>query len=144
MEELEAKRAEVVGAKNQLAEHENGIGQLEARRRTSAMEYETSQTPIAAKRDEIMQYENRLTALMRDRGQQQGGYRPGMPRLLNAINQDDGFLEKPVGPMGAHIRLLKPLWSSILEKSFGATLDTFIVTSKQDQSRLSALMGKTG
>lgn len=67
-----------------------------------------------------------------------------MSRLTSAIRQDDGFIQKPVGPLGSHVRLLKPLWSSILEKSFGAALNSFIVTSKQDQSRLSSLMKRVG
>ena len=108
------------------------------------MEYAKSQAPISSKRDEVQQCEERLNTLVRDRGQQQGAYKPSMPRLLNAIRQDDGFLQKPVGPLGNHVQLLKPLWSSILEKSFGAGLETFIVTSKQDQSRLSVLMQKVG
>lgn len=65
-----------------------------------------------------------------------------MSRLVSAIKEDQGFLQKPVGPVGQHVRLLKPLWSSVLEKSFGGALSSFIVTSKQDQSRLSALMQK--
>lgn len=77
---------------------------------------------------------------MKDRGQQQGAYHENMSRLVNAIKEDRGFLQKPVGPVGQHVRLLKPLWSSVLEKSFGGALSSFIVTSKQDQSRLSALM----
>lgn len=67
-----------------------------------------------------------------------------MTRLLAAIRQDDGFQQKPVGPMGNHVRLLKPLWSRILEKSFGGALEAFIVTSKEDQLRLSAMMQKVG
>ena len=114
------------------------------RRKAAATEHDTFQGPIMAKRDEIMQHEDRLKSLMRDRGQQQGAYKPSMPRLLHAIQQDSGFLERPVGPMGSHVRLMKPSWSSILEKSFGAALETFIVTSKQDQSRLSTLMTKVG
>lgn len=85
-----------------------------------------------------------MNNLLKDRGQQQGAYPPNMPRLVNAIRQDDGFIQKPVGPMGSHVRLLKPLWSSVLEKSFGAALNSFIVTSKQDQSRLSSLMQRVG
>ena len=81
---------------------------------------------------------------MKDRGQQQQAYPPNMSRLLNAIRQDDGFQQRPVGPVANHVRLLKPLWSSILEKSFGGALDSFIVTSKDDQLRLSGLMQKVG
>ena len=85
-----------------------------------------------------------MNNLLKDRGQQQGAYPPNMPWLINAIRQDNGFIQKPVGPMGSHVRLLKPVWSSILEKSFGAALNSFVVTSKQDQSRLSSLMHRVG
>lgn len=67
-----------------------------------------------------------------------------MSRLLSAIRQDDGFQLRPVGPVADHVRLLKPLWSSILEKSFGGALDSFIVTSKDDQLRLSGIMQRVG
>ncbi len=81
---------------------------------------------------------------MRDRGQQQQAYPANMTRLLTAIRQDDGFKQRPIGPMGNHVRLLKPLWSSILEKSFGGALEAFVVTSKEDQLRLSAMMQRVG
>lgn len=144
LDEIEAARADLLVAKNRLQEHENGFGQLEMGRKVAITEHDTFQGPITAKRGEIMQHEDRLNSLMRDRGHQQGAYKPSMPRLLHAIQQDSGFLERPVGPMGSHVRLMKPSWSSILEKSFGAALETFIVTSKQDQSRLSNLMQKVG
>lgn len=131
-------------ARDRLAEHENSIGQLETDKQNADIEYSNSQAPISSKRTEVQQCEERLNTLVRDRGQQQGAYKPSMSRLLNAIRQDDNFLQKPVGPLGNHVKLLKPLWSSILEKSFGGALETFIVTSKQDQSRLSALMQKIG
>jgi chromosome segregation ATPase len=42
--------------------------------------------------------------------------------------------------MGRHVKLLKPEWSSILETSFGASLNAFVVKSQSDQSILSELM----
>ena len=88
--------------------------------------------------------EERLQSLMRDRGQQQQAYPPNMSRLLSAIGQDDGFQQRPVGPIANHVRLLEPRWSSVLEKSFGAALDSFIVISKDDQLRLSGIMQRVG
>ena len=88
--------------------------------------------------------EERLESLVRDRGQQQQAYPQNMSRLLSAIRQDDGFQQRPVGPVANHVRLLKPLWSSVLEKSFGGALDSFIVTSKDDQLRLSSMMQRVG
>lgn len=127
-----------------LAEHENSAGHLESEKQKADIAYTNSQAPFNPKRTEVQQCEERLNTLVRDRGHQQGAYKPSMSRLLNAIRQDDAFLQKPVGPLGNHVQLLKPVWSSILEKSFGGALEAFIVTSKQDQSRLSALMQKVG
>lgn len=142
--EIEQKKADVVEAMDRLTEHENSIGQLETEKQNADTDYSNSQAPIGAKRTEVREIEERLNNLIKDRGQQQGAYKPSMSRLLNAIRQDDAFLQKPVGPLGNHVRLLKPLWSSVLEKSFGGALETFIVTSKQDQSRLSVLMQNIG
>ena len=88
--------------------------------------------------------EERLESLVRDRGQQQQAYPQNLSRLLREIRQDDGFQQRPVGPVANHVRLLKPLWSSVLEKSFGGALDSFIVTSKDDQLRLSSMMQRVG
>ncbi|KAL3446823.1 hypothetical protein BJX65DRAFT_110411 [Aspergillus insuetus] len=63
-----------------------------------------------------------------------------MPALLRAIQQEQSFTERPIGPIGNFVTLLKPEWSSVLESSFGATLNSFIVTSKGDQSTLSKIM----
>ena len=142
--ELEQTKTDVEGARFQLDNHENGLSVLETRRAHAEREYNNSQPPINAKRSEKEQCEERLNSLMRDSGQRRGAYHQNMPRLISAIREDNAFLERPVGPLGNHIRLLKPLWSSILEKSFGALLTAFIVTSKEDQSRLSNLMQRIG
>ena len=98
--------------------------------------------PRSHKEQEIQQCKENIDALLRDRGQGLGGYPANMTQLLKAIKQDLSFQQMPVGPIGEHVRLLKPLWSGILEKSFGASLNSFIVTSKVDQTKLSSIMQK--
>ena len=61
-------------------------------------------------------------------------------RLLRAIENDRGFHELPVGPMGRHVKLLQSEWGLILEKQFGAALNAFVVTSRADQARLTQMM----
>ena len=138
--EIEEKRNDVVDARAKLESHEQDLDALENDKHEADGCYKASQGSIVPKREEIQKSEERLRALMRDRGQQQGAYPASMSRLLSAIQQDTGFHNRPVGPYGHHIRLLKPKWSSILEKSFGAALNGFIVTNKPDQIRLSELM----
>ena len=142
--EIEEKRAEATAAKARFRDHENELPALEDNRYRAEKDYKESQTPVKDKKIEVQNCEQRLESLIKDRGQQQQAYPPNMSRLLSAIRLDDGFKQRPVGPIANNVRLLKPLWSSILEKSFGGALDSFIVTSKDDQIRLSGIMQKVG
>lgn len=138
--EIEQQESAYEEATGRYDEHLKCLGSLEEDKKRAQTEVGIARGLLERKGGEVQQSENQLRNLMRDHGQQQGGYHENMPRLLRAIQQDDGFREKPVGPIGNHVRLLKPVWSNILEKSFGATLNSFIVTSKQDQSSLFRLM----
>ena len=131
-------------AKARFRDHENELPALEANKYRAEVDHRESQSPIKDKKTEVKNCEERLESLIRDRGQQQRAYPPNMSRLLSAIRQDAGFQQRPLGPLANHVRLLKPLWSSMLEKSFGGTLDSFIVLSKDDQLRLSGIMHRVG
>ncbi|KAF6826633.1 DNA repair protein [Colletotrichum musicola] len=95
---------------------------------------------VSKKKEEVAAAELRLENLRRNRGSTYAAWDRNIPQLLQAIERDTGFEEKPVGPLGAHIQLLRPDWSSILETMFGATLDSFLVANKRDQQRLAKLM----
>ncbi|KAL8721353.1 MAG: hypothetical protein Q9225_001965 [Loekoesia sp. 1 TL-2023] len=139
---IEEKRSELADARRRLEEHESGLHNLEDEQRRASQTLEQSKGPIPTKRQEMQACEERLNRLVKDKGKQEGAYPANLPRLLRAVQEDEGFQQMPVGPIGYHVRLLKPSWSSILEKSFGAALNTFIVTSKRDQTRLSELMAR--
>ena len=138
-EEIEERRQEASEAKTALQTHEGQIRGLEEAKRRAEDALRQSRDPIEIKNKEIQDCERELQNLMRDSGQGQRAYNVHLPQLLQAIQKDDGFQNRPVGPMGHHVRLTKPEWSSILEKMFGSALEGFIVTSKADQSRLSVL-----
>ncbi|KAL8738916.1 MAG: hypothetical protein Q9181_000368 [Wetmoreana brouardii] len=140
--EIESKRVALADAKTRLGDHEGGLQSLEEKRRCAVQDLEQSKYPIPQKREEVQACDDRLNRLIKDKGKQEGAYHANLPRLLRTIREDNGFQQKPIGPIGYHVRLLKPTWSSILEKSFGAALNTFIVTSKGDQTRLSTLMAR--
>ncbi|KAI4174819.1 MAG: hypothetical protein LQ343_002057 [Gyalolechia ehrenbergii] len=139
---IEEKRSVLATAKSRLEDHEAGMHNLEDEQRRLSQNLEQSKGPIPLKRQEVQACEERLNRLVKDKGKQEGAYPANLPRLLRAIQEDNGFRQMPVGPIGYHVRLLKPSWSSILEKSFGAALNTFIVTCKADQSRLSETMSR--
>ncbi|OBT47986.1 hypothetical protein VE00_01649 [Pseudogymnoascus sp. WSF 3629] len=103
-------------------------------------EFEDSKAPLRQKQSEIERCQERLSSISRDAGQQMAGFDQKIPRLLTMIKNDQGFNETPVGPIGLHIKLLKPVWSNALERSIGNVLNGFVVTSKADQQRLSNMM----
>lgn len=138
--EIEEKRNEARVSKDRVRSHEDELPALKAQVERAKVEHSACQSDLKQTRSEVHRAEELLNNLERARGQLRNAYPASMPRLLKAIQQDDEFEEKPVGPVGDHVRLLDPQWSNILEKQFGVALDSFIVTSKGDQIRLSGHM----
>ncbi|OAX81956.1 hypothetical protein ACJ72_03701 [Emergomyces africanus] len=143
--ELEQKRAEAEEAGNQYHSHRRDVDRLQEDIQKAERDLQGKREPVTKQRSDIEQAENRLRSLMRDKGQQQGGFHEKMPMLLRAIEQEQyKFSRKPVGPLGNHIRLLKPKWSGVLESSLGANLSGFVVTTKSDSNTLSDLFSALG
>ncbi|MCJ1398655.1 Structural maintenance of chromosomes protein 6 [Xylographa trunciseda] len=140
--ELDERKAEVDVAKGRLEEHNRALQSLEEDKIRAVHGLDGLKAPRRDKNQEIQQCNEDLQTLLKDRGQQLGGYPIKMPNLIRAVRQDNSFQQAPVGPIGEYVRLLNPAWSGILEKSFGGVLNSFIVTSKQDQNRLSSIMQK--
>ncbi|KAI9807767.1 MAG: hypothetical protein M1825_005072 [Sarcosagium campestre] len=138
--DIDVAKDDAISAKVRLDDHRSAKPGLEKELLAAKAKAREAGVPIGLKRTEIRQNEDNLQSLMRDQGNQQGGFPESMPILLRAIRNESGFREMPVGPVGNHVRLLKPIWSSILEKSFGGALSSFIVTSKADQDLLSSIM----
>lgn len=142
--EIEAAQQGASAAGESLSSNEAEGPQLEEKRRAAAEALANLDARLAAKRKDIDESRKRLHSLNSDRGNVMAGYDPKMPRLIQTIRNDGGFREQPVGPIGLHIRLLKPSWSALLESTFGNVLNGFIVTSKTDQMRLSDIMRRLG
>jgi chromosome segregation ATPase len=114
----------------------------EAEQRSGAAKTATARARAALEEKEtiVQQSRRRIQDIERERSSH--SMNPNVEALVGAISRDDGFLEKPVGPVWRHVTLLDPKWSSILERSFGTALDGFCVTSQADSKRLSKMMRK--
>ena len=144
-----AKRAEIVEHSDQMKEVKDE--QTRLRDSLSDLENRKSEFNEQAKRiggaehhkkNELGEAKKLLHELQQDQGNQNKAFHPSLPKLKAAIEREGRFKDKPVGPMGMHVRLLKPQWSSIIEKTFGGSLDYFVVTSAHDQKILKELMDK--
>lgn len=141
-QELEEQKAEVERARERLQEHQRDEERLQAELRKAQEQVERNRAPIEKQKYDIKQAENTLDALKRDRGQTEAAFHPNMAKLLQEIRRETGFSRPPIGPIGQHVRLLKPKWSPIIEQALGTSLTGFIVTSKSDANILNRVMKK--
>ena len=135
--------SDAVKARQRYEEHQQGAERLRKEVQEAEAEVKSAAAPIGRKKADVEQAGVHLQNLQRDGGAKHSGYHERMPMLLRTIQQQRrSFRRPPVGPIGHHVSLLKPEWSSILEHSFGSTLNSFIVTSKSDMNMLSNIMQK--
>ncbi|KAK3384767.1 P-loop containing nucleoside triphosphate hydrolase protein [Podospora didyma] len=97
---------------------------------------------LQRKKEEISAAQVNIQQLQEKQNTLYSGYEPKVPDLVRMIGRDNSFENKPIGPLGAHIQLLKPEWSSILEKTLGGNLNAFLVTSKRDQKTLQEMISR--
>ena len=140
---LEEAKEAATTAHEAFEAHQAGRSQLDKDMERAEDQVKIHQDPIRRERAEVERRKEELQTLSRDHGQQDLAYHRELPHLLRAIQNESSFSERPIGPLGKHIRLLKPEWSSVLEKSFGATLNSFIVTNKRDMNSLNGIMNQT-
>ncbi|KIV96661.1 hypothetical protein PV10_00499 [Exophiala mesophila] len=93
-----------------------------------------------AQQERCSQQRDILRQMQQNRNSLEAAFHPNMPNLLRALSRTTGFQQKPIGPLGKHVKLLKQEWSSILEKSFGSSLNAFLVSNKRDEKLLSDIM----
>lgn len=140
VKELEALKNAVEEAKEAYAAHVSAVEGLEASK-TRAQEAFNKQKPdVARAREDLQAAEAALSNIQRDQGNPLAAYDRRMQDILRAIDRETRWRVRPAGPMGRHIRITEPEWTSILEKSFGATLNSFVVANKEDQTILSKII----
>lgn len=140
LQELDLQKAEVERSRDRLKEHQRATDRLQEDSRQAEQGVKQKAAPISKQRSEIQQAEHALENLSRERGHQSDGFHERMPTLLRAIQQESSFGSRPIGPLGQHVRLLKPKWSAVLENSFGGTLGSFLVSTKKDMNILFGIM----
>jgi chromosome segregation ATPase len=147
MQELEEAKQEMDRAKEAIEKHNASLPELKQLLKTA----QEQRQPAIARSQEHRQAEQRSMTAIRDLEQGQRNWIDSyseprkLDQLMRMIKQNEGrFRNPPIGPLGRHIKLLKPEWGSILEKQSGASMNSFIVRSKPDQLLLSNLMKSAG
>lgn len=139
-QELESARTRLHQIEEESKVAQQRVPELNKTKDKAVTELTTVGQLIAQKKGDITTAQKRIKELEQGQGSLYDAYETQMRQLLRMIEEDAGFERKPVGPIGAHIQVLEPMWSPMLERTFGESLNGFVVTSKRDQLRLSEMM----
>ncbi|KAI1332258.1 P-loop containing nucleoside triphosphate hydrolase protein [Xylariaceae sp. FL0255] len=131
----EAKQAEE-RMKMQISEHKDALHALLTHKEAAQTGKSEPERLLQQKKREVHDAEQRLRTCQQNRTNPRNGFDPSIHRLIERIEKDNGFLEKPIGPLGLYIQLTKPEWMSIFETVLSSPLGAFIVKNKQDHNRL--------
>src|SRR5438045_6731937 len=125
LRDLDEAKATAERLKKAEQDHRKELQSIDESLRNAISAFNKVKVPISAKKLEIENCEMVIQSLITNRGKQLAGFDKNMERLITAIRNEKGFREQPVGPVGLHIRLLKPIWSDVLERSIGQFLSGF-------------------
>ena len=140
--ELEEAKQATIEAKQRRDDSEMEGPGLNEKLKNALEQLKRAETTLELKKNEENECRRLLHELRSKVPNDMDGYDRNMNGMLQAIRNDDSFRERPVGPMGLHLKLLKPVWSQTIEAYLGRSLNAFVVTSKADQMKLSAILQK--
>jgi len=144
MEEIQSAEEELESLSEQIQQKSSQSRQLDVAKSDVDAELVEVKDAYEQSQEAVRGSQQRIAFLESEKGDWTKAYSPKLQNLLNAIAQEKRFRDKPVGPLGRHVKLLKPKWADILEQQAGRALNAFAVTSKADQTLLSQLMQRTG
>jgi chromosome segregation ATPase len=143
-QEVEDAKAEAARAKEAMDVHSSELAEIRADFKAAQQEKHAADQKVQRMRDDERSIRDNIQRLREGQRNWIDGYQnpQNLQMLLRAIDGDRRFRERPIGPLGRHVKLLRPEWGYILEKQFGSTLNAFVVTSRADQAVLSDQMRK--
>lgn len=63
-------------------------------------------------------------------------------KLKSAIENNQGWVEKPIGPLGYYIQVKDKAWQPVIETVLSGSLDSYLVTNERDERLLRDLMAR--
>lgn len=144
LEELEELKAAAEAAKQAREDHEATLPDLESTSSDFLRQHQAATNAAQKAKEACQTVSGRLQQLAREDGQWHTPYHPKMRTLVQEIDRETRWRARPVGPVGTKVHLNKPEWGSVIEKTFGGSLDGFAVTCKDDQEFLSNIAKRVG
>jgi chromosome segregation ATPase len=97
------------------------------------------QSTINCIQNELKQKQQDFDELKKIEKDKTNVYGPWMSDCLKAIENENRFHQKPIGPIGRHIRCIEPRWSYAVEKHLAPIMSAFICSDSHDEEILLGL-----
>ncbi|TVY26432.1 Structural maintenance of chromosomes protein [Lachnellula hyalina] len=140
--EIKEAEQEVLNAQEAVTRSDEDGPRFEAKKASAQEALDKVDAAFGAKRRDVEAARQRLHELNQNQADDMNGYDPKMAPLISAIRNEQRFRERPVGPIGLHVKLLKPVWSHVIETVLGNNLNAFVVTSKSDLTLLQGILNR--
>ncbi|GAA5994173.1 DNA repair protein SMC6 [Rhodotorula paludigena] len=138
-ERIAQSDAEVEQLAVQMQENRHATEDLAEKFERSVSEYEDVKSQLRNADGQASDIRGRIEYARRAQGDNLLSFGQKTPDIVRMIRQERGWREAPIGPIGLHVKLDKQQYAGVLESFFGATLNAFIVTSREDQQRMSRI-----
>ncbi|KAJ3717146.1 hypothetical protein C8R42DRAFT_645031 [Lentinula raphanica] len=133
-----------------VAEQEELIQQLQTAKATNLQRTEDTKRMGEEKNKELTQLkqeidntEGLLSQLQRQQDNKYAAYGPGMAQVVAKIQQMKWHGDRPLGPLGIHVKVKDPdAWADLLAFQLGGSLTAFAVTHPQDRNNLKTLLNQ--
>ncbi|CAF4928884.1 unnamed protein product, partial [Rotaria sp. Silwood1] len=99
------------------------------------------QSTIDCIQNELKQKQHDIDELKKIEEGKTNVYGAWISDCLRAIENENRFHKKPIGPIGRHIRCIDPRWSYAVEKHLAPIMSSFICTDVHDERILLELFG---
>ncbi|KAJ7069570.1 P-loop containing nucleoside triphosphate hydrolase protein [Mycena amicta] len=94
-------------------------------------------------RQQILQCDNAIQNCERAERDRYAAYGNNIQQVIKKIAETKWHGQKPLGPLGVHVKLLKPEYGSLLRQQLGSQLTSFAVTDARDFPILKRLLADT-
>ncbi|KAF7288674.1 p-loop containing nucleoside triphosphate hydrolase protein [Mycena chlorophos] len=139
-DQIKAARDEATAADDDINKVLAELQPMEAQLKQLRTDSENAQRQANDLRGEIMKCDAAIQNCEKAERDRYAAYGNNIQQVVQRIEQTRWHGMKPIGPLGVHVKLLKPEYGDFLRLQLGQQLTSFAVTDSRDQGTLKKML----
>ncbi|CAH7690117.1 hypothetical protein PPACK8108_LOCUS25362 [Phakopsora pachyrhizi] len=135
-------RIEIETIEGSLKDIQDNLGRINESGREANMRCKAVDADLQSIDKEIRQLHNTIQQTENAQSNRLHAYGQNAQKLRQAIDNERSWSEIPLGPLGMHIQLKENIWAPVLEIALGTSLNSYLVTNRNDEQKLRSLMSR--